>query len=256
MKTTIVINPAFAANAALVSFINNIDDEMQRGTTIFSGRNVVKRFEIDGFDRPIIVKRFRKPTFVNTLVYGHLRKTKARRAYLNAFEIIKRGFSTPTPFAFIEQTHCGLMGFCYYISGECNDAPIGSKIHPSAFDSTFAQAFARYVVSLHSAGILHYDLNSTNVLYNNENEEFNFSLIDINRMKFCPLGLHPQRGEVLENLTLFTGDLYVFSFVASKYIEIDKSAQFTLAEAVAWKQKHDRHYSRRKSFSHFFKKLF
>ena len=73
MKTKICINTTYSSNAALRAFVDNIDDEMNRGgETIFSGRNIVKRFQISGFDQTIIVKRFRKPNALNRFIYGNI----------------------------------------------------------------------------------------------------------------------------------------------------------------------------------------
>lgn len=51
----------------------------------------------------INVKRYRVPIFINRIAYTFFRKSKACRAYNNAFEVIKRGFETPESIAYIEE---------------------------------------------------------------------------------------------------------------------------------------------------------
>ncbi|MBR6251106.1 MAG: hypothetical protein IKR17_07940 [Bacteroidales bacterium] len=254
MNTKICINSNYSDNAALVAFVNNIDEEMNRGgELLFSGRNTVKRFVINGFDEPIVVKRFRKPNALNSLIYGNLRTSKAKRAYENAFELIARGFFTPTPFAYVEQRHCGRMGYCFFLTSECCDDHIGSKLSPPIYDTTIADAFAEFVAQLHTKGVLHYDLNSTNVLYNIDNGKISFSLIDINRMKFFRSGSEMPMRDAFENLTLFTGEKDIFTYVATKYVECRGLPKSFVDKALEQKRRHDRSYTRRKKFSRMFK---
>ncbi|MCR5696029.1 MAG: hypothetical protein K6G73_03520 [Marinilabiliaceae bacterium] len=254
MKTKICINTKYSSNAALRAFVDNIDDEMNRGgETIFSGRNIVKRFQISGFDQTIIVKRFRKPNALNRFIYGNIRATKAKRAYQNAFELIARGFSTPEPFAYVELSSCGVMGVCYYLSSECCYAPICDKLNPPDFDKSMADAFAKFVAQLHTKGVVHCDLNSTNVLYNIENGDVKFELIDINRMKFFDANKVMPIDVALDNLTLFTGDMDVFTYVATRYVDYRALPKSTVEKALERKNRHDVNYKRKRKFSRLFK---
>lgn len=64
--------------------------------------------------------------------------------------------------------------------------------------------FARFTALLHSKGILHHDLNATNVRVTVKDTKVTFSLIDINRMKFASKAVSFSLQEKLENLTRFS----------------------------------------------------
>ena len=51
------------------------------------------------------------------------------------------------------------------------------------------EAFARYTASLHEAGIFHRDYSPGNILFDDVEGVYHFSLIDINRMNFGKVSL-------------------------------------------------------------------
>ena len=80
----VVTNPAYPF---LADFFCHLSDRFEtEGTTIYEGRNVLKRFNIEGCE--LVVKSFKVPFFVNRVVYALFRKSKARRSYEYAFEIL------------------------------------------------------------------------------------------------------------------------------------------------------------------------
>lgn len=228
----------------------------ETGTTIHAGRNVIKL--IDTEEGEIVVKRFRKPDFLQKIIYTFFRKTKAFRAYRNGNELIKRGFSTPQPISYIETKKCGFIDYCYYVCGIDNNPPIEDLTDRNDWDRELAADFAVFVAKLHSKGILHHDLNDTNVLYNKDKEgRFSFSLIDINRMRFYPLGKDVPLKECLDNLTRFTGRIDLFQYVVEQYAkERNLDIESTVKVGLKIKTVHDRNWYRRKRFTNKLKKLF
>ena len=189
------------------------------GTILYDARNVIRKFRLDYddiYDVEIVVKRFHKPSFINRIVYKFFRKSKAERAYNNAVQLLKRGISTPESLAYIESYRNGLLDYCFYISGVDDAPPIKNLLlDPEKFDRKLADAFAGFVATLHNRGILHHDLNSTNVLYHQHSDgTYTFSLIDINRMKIYPQGSTPSLIECMDNLTRYCGDMTLFEYVA------------------------------------------
>ncbi|MDD3906668.1 MAG: tyrosine protein kinase, partial [Bacteroidales bacterium] len=95
---TFFINPKFQF---LEDFLKRLPECFEKeGHTIYKSRNEVKTFNIEGM--ALNVKSYRKPIFLNRVIYTFFRHSKARRAYENALEVISRGFETPAPIAYIE----------------------------------------------------------------------------------------------------------------------------------------------------------
>ena len=108
----VVTNPAYPF---LTLFLSHLSDRFEtEGTTIYEGRNMLKRFNIEGCE--LVVKSFKVPLFVNRVVYTFFRKSKARRSYEYAFELLKRGSSTPEPLGYIEVYKHGLFKYSYSVS--------------------------------------------------------------------------------------------------------------------------------------------
>ena len=73
--------------------------------------------------------------------------------------------------------------------------------------------FAKYTAKLHNAGVLHCDYSPGNILYKKEENGYVFSLIDINRMKFCDVDMRTG----CESFCRMQGTDEFFSKVASIY---------------------------------------
>lgn len=250
-----IINPRYAAlEDSLRSAITNFDAS---GTVIYKGRNTLKAFNIG--ECVFVVKKFKTLDFLKGVIYTFFRKTKARRSYENALTLQSRGIDTPSPIAFIESKRCGLNSETFYICEHTDYREIAEELNVSEdFNESLAEAYGRFAATLHEKGILHYDLNSGNVLFKSklksesESEpDYHFQLIDINRMKFMPEGTAVPMEDCLENLTLFTGNLKLHAFVAESYA---KQRGFDINEFVAKaserKRIHDKAWRRRKAIAH------
>ncbi|MCC8153455.1 MAG: lipopolysaccharide kinase InaA family protein, partial [Tannerellaceae bacterium] len=178
-----VINPDYTDFS---SFIHDIPALFKKeGEVIFEGRNILKRFNVNGTS--FIVKSFKKPFFINRLVYISIRSSKACRSYKNGLQLIKKGFLTPTPVAYIECINTGLSD-SYYITTELVDAHEMREFwfQPEIGDRyPIVEAFGKFTAELHKKEIFHKDFSSGNILYKKEsNGQLSFYLVDINRMKF------------------------------------------------------------------------
>lgn len=219
------------------------------GKVIFSGRNTIKLINIDGHE--LVVKRFRRPDLIKKIVYTFFRKSKAYRSYHNAKEIVARGFNTPAPIEFIETKRYGLIDYCYYICERNDDPPIEDLIDRDDWSHDLALAFAKFAAQLHDKGILHHDLNDTNVRYD---ADFRFSLIDLNRMTFYPVGVEVPLKLCLDNLTRFTGRMDLFEFVVREYARCrNLDEEVTASLALKIKNTHDRNWRMRKRITHPFR---
>ncbi len=232
----------------------HFDDE---GLLLYSDRNTVKSIMFD--NKEIIAKRFKRNGLIKKIIYTFFRRTKARRAYFNGLELLKRGFATPRPIAFIETYSIGLLKDCFYLCEPNYDAPIGDEFEKKDWNRPLAEAFGKYAAQLQQNGILDNDLNMNNVLFHpiEDRMDFEFSLIDINRMKFVSVGAKIPIRERLENITRFTSKYDLFEFVVRAYARACGFDEESIAKA-ALKQKniHDRKRVCRKQFTGLFKKLF
>lgn len=149
---------------------------------IYTGRNTVYRFTIDGVD--IVAKAFRAPNIVNSVVYTHLRKSKAERSYLNAKRLLQMGIRTPEPVAYGEEVVNGLLQRSYYFSLMVEGDDMRHwESKPDC--EGLLKAFATDIVHLHDCGVLHKDFSPGNVIYNRDDDgAYRFYYIDLNRMEF------------------------------------------------------------------------
>lgn len=185
------------------------------GETLKNKRNSVKVFHHDG--KAFVVKRFKRVNLLQSVAYTLYRPTKAERAYRFATEMRRRGISTPREIAYMEQTRCGLFSVGYFVCEQSMGTEAFTLlVDPEEFCRPLADAIARYVVFMHSRGVLHGDLNSANFLFENTADGgYRFDVIDTNRSHFCD-GM-PSDDVCLENLKRFTHRRDLYRYFISRY---------------------------------------
>lgn len=190
----IVINPKFSA---LSSFIQRVPDIFENeGTTIYKARNEIKIYNVaddKGNNFTLNVKSYKIPIFINRIAYTFFRPTKARRAYEYALKLLSLDVTTPEPVAFIEEKKGGLLNRSYFI---CLHTPLDGNMRIASEEKDFEKikdltiAFGKFTAELHKKNVLHIDYSPGNILYKkNADGTFDFSIIDINRMKFCEVDM-------------------------------------------------------------------
>jgi len=179
----IIINPAYSI---LSSFISNIPTLFeQEGELVFKARNQLKSYSVEGFD--VIVKRYKKPHLINRIAYTFFRPSKAKRAYEYALRLSELNINTPAPIAYIEQNSCGLINYGYFISVYEKDySDIRNLMTGAQTDDDLLQELSTYIANFHNKGVLHFDMSPGNILYKKDENNYRFTLIDINRMQFLP----------------------------------------------------------------------
>lgn len=148
------------------------------------GRNTTKQIDCD--DLRIVVKAFKKPPFLQGLIYTFLRKSKARRAYEYALQLDALGIATHPPIAYREERKFGRLNNSYFASERIDyDFSIRDVLQNGEnADQKILKAFVEFTFSLHRAGVLHLDYTPGNILIKKTDKSLTFSIIDINRMKF------------------------------------------------------------------------
>ena len=143
---------------------------------IHSGRNTLKLLSDD-----LVVKRFARPSFPNSLIYGVFRKSKAQRSFLYSQLL---GGIVPEPVAWLDIRRHGLLVDSYYVSRRSAlpyTAMMLTKNPDFPHHDDHLRAIARFTASLHERGILHKDYSGGNILFDDSD---NIQLVDINRLAF------------------------------------------------------------------------
>lgn len=250
-----IINRKYENSSLLKDFMQKLPSTFEKeGVLLFKARNTIKKFVLsDG--QEIVVKKYKTPIFLQRVVYSYFRKTKAERAFVNAAELMRRGIDTPENIAWASEWEGGLFHTGYFVSDVNNSPAIEDELSTcDNYNKALAEDFAQFVVTLHSKGILHKDLNCSNVIYKSLSEgSHEFSLIDNNRMKFYPEGQEPSDSECMENLTMFTNDMEIMHRVAVYYTVSRGWERDMVAKILDVKRSHDKKRKRRKRFLRAFK---
>lgn len=246
-KQRIVVNPEFERYGSFVSSLPDIFDSS--GQTIYSKRNVVKRFQVEE-NAVAIVKRYKVPNLIQRLAYSFYRKSKAERAYNYAALFLQKGIETPKPIAFIEIYQRGLFTDSYFVSTEDNRSSCNALL-----DSTFREAeelidnLVDFIISLHKKGIMHGDLNLSNILYWKEKDgKYSFSVIDTNRSRFIDT---PSKHRCLKNLMRMTHNFSVSAGLVAAYA---RKRGWDERECVDYVRKEIEAFEHRNDLKHSFRK--
>lgn len=150
-------------------------------------RNVIKKVVIDGVS--FNIKKFKNPNPLQSLVYRFLRKSKAKRSYEFALKLTELGINTPSPVAYFERFSTGL-NESFYISEHLDyDFDFRVLNHQPNFPDRddILRQFTQFTFRLHENNVNFLDHSPGNTLVlkkDNSYHEYEFYLIDLNRMKF------------------------------------------------------------------------
>lgn len=219
MANQLIINPIYKALKTHLEMLPTTFDK--GGELLYAGRNVIKRFvwrDPAGRDCTVVVKRYAPMRWLQKLCYSTFFASKAKRAYLYAFELQKHGIDTPTPIAYLEVKRHVLLQRCFLVTSECNlpDCTfLRNNAQAIAQSPSLLQALAAFIVKLHTEGILHGDLNLSNILYQQQADgTWHFAVIDINRTRFEN---QPSQRQCLANLVRLTHDRVLLHDLVSRY---------------------------------------
>lgn len=212
------INPAYEHCR---TFVERLPETFRSGgETLHEGRNTIRAFDVGG--QQLVVKRYKRPGFIRAVIYTFFRKSKARRAYEHAVRLRMLGIDSPEPVAWSEYRHHGLLRMCYAVSLRSYYTPLSeaTRQFPGPGTTPVLDAFARFAIRLHEAGIVHEDFNQGNILYRYDaaTNRCHFQLIDINRMRFAdkPLRLRT----CMVNLRRLACPAVAFLYILDRYAEL------------------------------------
>ena len=186
----------------------------QQGQLLYDGRNRVKAITLAG--TPVVVKRFKRPNIIQRVVYTFFKKSKAERAYRYAAMMRQRGVLTPQEVAYVEISRHGLLADCSFVSLPCHLPPLSSLLRRADFDRGVARQLGVAVARWHEVGVLHGDLNLTNILYEQDHRgHCRFWLIDTNRSTFD----HATYLSCVNNIMRLSHDRPLLQYVVAAYAE-------------------------------------
>ncbi len=171
-------------------------------------RNIIKVFEIE--ELAVNIKSFKKPNFLNSFIYGYLRKSKAQRSFEYAKILLSKNIGTPQPFAFYEnKTITGLKESYYFSQQQDVDLMFRNLIFDENYpnrDEIIKQS-AAFFFKIHNQGIEFIDNTAGNTLIKKiADNTYNFYLVDLNRMSFHKTLSLEQR---VKNIAKLTTDSYI-----------------------------------------------
>lgn len=178
MRTSVVINPKYDF---LRDYIEQIPKRFESLTEVlYKDRNVIKSDEVSNLK--LVIKSYHRIYLTNRIRYSFFHPSKAKRAFNNGLRLIKEGFLTPDPVAFIECFEHGLLKNSYFICLLTDFTKLSE--HLAMGDGQLIEDLAAYTFKLHSSGIYHGDYSNGNILCKKIGDHYQFSLVDNNRMAF------------------------------------------------------------------------
>lgn len=239
------INPKFTSQtAALLQIIKNFNDF---GTYLNEPvRNAIKIFDLD--THKINVKSFKKPNFINAIIYGYFRKSKAQRSYEYANILLENNIGTPQPIAFLEKKSILGLKESYYISEQLE---VDLLFRGLTTDENYPnrelilRQFTRFTFQLHEKGIEFIDNTSGNTLIKKISEDkYEFYLVDLNRMNFHDSLSFDKR---IKNIAKLTSNASIVQIISEEYANISKYNydDFYTALVVEAQKFQDRFYKKR-----------
>ena len=179
----VVISPAYNN---LESFIMAIPQGDYPCEKVFCNhRNTVELVRVG--EQRFVVKKFKRPTIANCVIYTWFRKNKAQHAWENAYLFKKLGLETADPVAYIVRKKFGFFHTAWFISEYLPYLDIEEvflSCETKEEKEALIDAFVDYTLHLHELGIVHRDFNKGNILVHKEADGFHFAMIDINRLWF------------------------------------------------------------------------
>jgi tRNA A-37 threonylcarbamoyl transferase component Bud32 len=184
---------------------------------LFNKRNIIKIVKIN--DKKFVVKSFKKPNLLNQYVYKFFRDSKAKRSYINSLKLLKLGVNIPKPIGFTEYSTLFTLQQSYFVSEFYNyDFEIRDVLNNKNFEDReqILKEFVYFSFDLHQKGVYHIDYSPGNVLIKKLENNYEFTIVDLNRLKFVNFTNELR----FKNLSRFSTTFYDLKLIANEYAKI------------------------------------
>lgn len=221
-------------------------------------RNVIKFFDLEDGTK-VNVKSFKKPNTLNAIIYGYIRKSKAQRSFEYASLLLEKGIGTPQPYAYYENKSFLGLEQSYYFS---NQQEIDLMFRNLVFDSNYPnrteiiKQTAHFFYKIHNLGIEFIDNTAGNTLIKKiSDNQYEFYLVDLNRMSFHKSLTMQQRAKNLAKLTTEEDINEILAFEYAKLYNVDSEKFYSVLqnEAIGFLNKFNKRKSIKKKLK-FWKK--
>ncbi|MCA0153537.1 lipopolysaccharide kinase InaA family protein [Winogradskyella vincentii] len=237
-------------HTSFISFSNEIEDIIHnydiKGEAYGNqNRNSLRLFQLN--EKTVNVKSFKIPNLVNQIAYRFFRKSKAQRSFEYAMKLQELEVGTPQPIAFYEYMTSFLFKKSYYMTNQLDCDLTYRELtldleYPN--HDEILRAFTRFTYCLHEKGIKFLDHSPGNTLIKKISDDYEFYLVDLNRMEFKSLSFE-ERIENFKRLTIHKSMVEVMSDEYAKCIEKPYQKVFDLMWSET--QKFQRKYRARRS---------
>ena len=180
---------------------------------VIGKRNKIKIFEYNSMI--INIKSFKKPIFIQGVIYRFFRPSKAKRSFLHAKILEEKNIGTPKPIGYYENKNLIRLLDSYYV---CEHL-VPDLVFKDLFardrkdENEILKQFASFSFKLHEAGIEFLDHSPGNTLIKVRNDnEYDFFLVDLNRMRFHTVMDFSTRMKNLSRITASKEMIRVISF--------------------------------------------
>ncbi len=224
---------------------NFIQSFHSSGTLLVKGnRNTIRLFPVDTLT--LNIKAFKVPHLLNQFIYKYVRPSKAKRSFEYATLLLEKGIGTPKPIAYVENFSSIGLRESFYVSEHLDaDLTFRELVEISDFKNHEAilRAFTRFCLKMHEKGIEFLDHSPGNTLIKITPTDYEFYLVDLNRMKFHQEMTFDQR---MKNLSRLTPKKEMIAVMSNEYAKLyhrteaeifDKMWNYTKAFQAKFKRK-------------------
>ena len=210
----------YQLNPTFPNFKNVLIDVKQlfqsNGKTIHKARNELKVIEVANVKT--VIKAFKVPNVINQFAYAYIRKSKAYKSFYNATKLFELDVPTPEPIGYIEFYQNTFLKESFFIAKEYPYQLTMANVRDDNLKDKNAilKAFATFTYKIHQKGVWHVDYSGGNILINQTGDNYEFSLVDINRMEFKTIKGY----DGLENFNKMWFDIESLSIIAKTYAKL------------------------------------
>ena len=197
-----------------LSAIKNLDESQ----ILQNKRNFVFITSLSN-DLKVVVKLFKKPNYINRIVYGYFRSSKAKRSFNYAKKLTELDLGTPKPISYFEQK--SILGLsdsyycCEFVQYDFTFRYLTTNDQVDDFDNIIRE-FTRFTFNLHEKGVYFLDHSPGNTLIRKPkgpDKGYEFFLVDLNRMLFKDLSLNDR----IKNFSRLTKRKDIIKIMSDEY---------------------------------------